>query len=149
MNEEDRNAADDWIRDNMPDPAECSLEDNEEEGDTQSYFFLRYRDSAIVVYKVAVKDGKVYHGQSSQEKPDAERWLVKPKAYGSRSRPSLHLERVAGERTVFRLGEEINGRDWRFQARRLETGVKNCRLPVVSDPVSPSNEVAAGCRRLL
>ncbi len=59
MNEKDRNAADDWIRDNMPDPAECSLDDNEEQGDTQSYFFLRYRDSATVVYKFAVKDGKV------------------------------------------------------------------------------------------
>ncbi len=89
--------------------------------------FLRLRDSATVVYKVAVKDGKVYHGESSQEEPDEQRWLVKPKAYGSRSRPSLHLERVAGERTVFRLERGINGRDWRFQARRLETGA----LPMV------------------
>ena len=55
MNERDRNAADDWIRDNMPDPAEYSLEDSEEQRDTQSYFFLRYRDSATVVYKFAVK----------------------------------------------------------------------------------------------
>lgn len=49
-----------------------------------------------------------------------------------RSRPSLHPERVAGEadeRTVFRLERGINGRDWRFQARRLETGIKNRRLP--------------------
>ncbi len=58
MNERDREAADDWMRDHLPDPDECSLEDNEEEGSTQSYFFLRYRDSATVVYKVSVEDGK-------------------------------------------------------------------------------------------
>ena len=84
MNEEDRNAADDWIRDNMPDLDQYSLEDSEEQGETQSYFFLRYRDSATVVYKVAVKDGKVtrlevYHGEGSQEEPDEQQWLVKPK----------------------------------------------------------------------
>ena len=56
MNERDRQAADDWMRDHLPDAAEYSLEDNEEEGATQSYFFLRHRDSATVVYKVAVKD---------------------------------------------------------------------------------------------
>ena len=85
MNEKDRNAADDWIRDKMPDPADCSLEDNEEQGDTQSYFFLRLRDSATVVYKVAVKDGivtsvlqEVYHGEGNQEEPDEQRWFVKP-----------------------------------------------------------------------
>ena len=85
MNERDREAADDWIRDNMPDPDEYSLEDSEEERALQKYFFLRYRDSATVVYKVAVKDGKVtsvlqevYHGESSQEEPDERRWLVKP-----------------------------------------------------------------------
>ncbi len=77
MNEKDCNAADDWIRDNMPDPAEYSFEDTEETGTTESYFFLRYRDSATVVYKVAVTDRKVtsvglevYHGESSQEEPD-------------------------------------------------------------------------------
>ncbi len=63
-------------------------------------------------------------GASSHEEPDEQRWLVKPKAYGSRNRPTLHLERVAGERTVFRFEREINRRDWRFQARRLETGIK-------------------------
>ena len=35
-----------------------TLEDNEGEGSTQKYFFLRYLDSATVVYKVAVKNGK-------------------------------------------------------------------------------------------
>ncbi len=57
----------------MPDPAEYSFEDTEEAGSTESYFFLRYRDSATVVYKVAVKDGKVssvlqevYHGEGNQ-----------------------------------------------------------------------------------
>ena len=57
MNERDRAAADDWMRD-MPDPDQYSLEDSEDEGDTQKYFFLRQSDSATVVYKVAVKDGK-------------------------------------------------------------------------------------------
>ncbi len=49
MNERDREAADDWMRDHMPDPEECSLEDNEEQRDTLSYFFLRVRASATVV----------------------------------------------------------------------------------------------------
>ena len=77
MNERDRAATDDWIRDNMPDPAEYSFEDSEDAGSTECYFFLRLRDSATVVYKVAVKDGKVssvlqevYHGEGSQEEPD-------------------------------------------------------------------------------
>ncbi len=66
-------------------PSAVSLEDGEEAGSTESYVFLRYRDSATVVYKVAVKDGKissvlqeVYHGESSEEEPDEQRWLVKP-----------------------------------------------------------------------
>ncbi len=54
MDERDRAAADDWMRDHLPDAAEYSLEDSEEQGDTQSYFFLRLRDSASVVYKVGV-----------------------------------------------------------------------------------------------
>ena len=62
MNEQDRQAADDWMRSDLPDPNECSLEDNEEQGDTQSYFFLRLRDSASVVYKVAVNDGRRMDG---------------------------------------------------------------------------------------
>ena len=49
MDENRRNAADDWIHDNMPDPDEYSLEDNEEEEDTQSYLFLS--SSAAVVCK--------------------------------------------------------------------------------------------------
>ena len=57
MNEKDREAADNWMRDHLPDPDDYSLEDNEEGGSTESYFFLRLRDSATVVYKVAVKDG--------------------------------------------------------------------------------------------
>ena len=53
MNERDRAAADDWMRDHLPDPDECALEDSEEEaGTTENYFFLRYRDSVTVVYKV-------------------------------------------------------------------------------------------------
>ena len=85
MNERDRAAADDWIRDNVPDPEEYSFEDTEEACSTESYFFLRYRDSATIVYEVAVKDGKVssvlqevYHGEGSEEEPDERQWLVKP-----------------------------------------------------------------------
>ena len=54
-------------RTTLPDPDHCSLEDNEEEGDTQSYFFLRHRDSATVVYKVAV-------GLSTLAWPPVDRW---------------------------------------------------------------------------
>ena len=59
MNERDREAADDWMRDHLPDPAQFELQDSEEAGSTESYFFLRLRSSATVVYKVAVNDGKV------------------------------------------------------------------------------------------
>ena len=63
----------DWMRDHLPDPDECCLEDTEEEGNTQSYLFLRHSDSATVVCKVAVKL-EVYHDESSQEEPNEERW---------------------------------------------------------------------------
>ena len=59
MNEKDREAADDWMRDHLPDPDEYSLEDTEEAGSTERYFFLRLRDSATAVYEIAVKDGNV------------------------------------------------------------------------------------------
>ena len=59
LNERDRKAADEWIREHLPDPDEYSLEDTEEAGSTESYFFLRNLDSATIVYKVAVKDGIV------------------------------------------------------------------------------------------
>ncbi len=62
MNERNRNTADDWMRDHLPDPDEYSLEENEEAGDTQNYFFLRYRDSATVVYQVAVTHGRRMDG---------------------------------------------------------------------------------------
>ena len=86
MIERDREAADDWMRDHLPDAAEYSLEDSEEAGSTEIYFFLRHQDSATVVFKIAVFDGKVnsvlqeiYHGESRQQKPDDKRWIVKPK----------------------------------------------------------------------
>ena len=44
MNERDRAAADDWMRDNMPNHGEYSHEDIEADGDTQQYFFLRLRE---------------------------------------------------------------------------------------------------------
>ncbi len=70
MNERNRNTADDWMRDHLPDPDEYSLEENEEAGDTQKYFFLRYRDSATVVYKVTVEDGRRANGFTVALKSD-------------------------------------------------------------------------------
>jgi hypothetical protein len=85
LNEQDRAAADDWMRDHLPDPDEFELHDSEEAGSTESYFFLRHRDSASVVYKVAVQDGivtsvlqEIYYGESSQEEPDERKWLIEP-----------------------------------------------------------------------
>ena len=80
LNERDRDAADDWMRDHSPDPDECSLEDSEDKGNVQSYFFLRCRDSAtrdreptngaadgnrVSVVVVRVEFRSVLHGQSS------------------------------------------------------------------------------------
>ena len=48
MDERDTEAADDWMREHMPDPDHFSFEDNEEEGDTQKYFFLRHRDTCYL-----------------------------------------------------------------------------------------------------
>ncbi len=62
MNERDKAAADDWMRGHLPDPDECSLEDSEEVGSTECYFFLRLCDSATVVYKVVVTDGRRMDG---------------------------------------------------------------------------------------
>ena len=50
------------MRDHLPNPDEYSLEDSEEEGGLQNYFFLRHRDSATVVYNVAVTDGRRMDG---------------------------------------------------------------------------------------
>ncbi len=83
MIERDREAADDWIRYHLPDLHGYSLEDSEEEGDTQKHFFLRFRDSATVVYRVAAKSDKVtsvlqevYHGEGQ---PGEQRRLLEPK----------------------------------------------------------------------
>ena len=97
MKERDRDAADDWMRDHLPDPDDFSLEDNEERrsSNEQLYFFLRYSDSATVVYRVAVKDGKVrsvkmevYEDEYDAENPKEERWIVKPqgRSRGSKER---------------------------------------------------------------
>ena len=92
MNERDRDAADDWMRDHLPDPDEYSLEDNEERRSEQRYFFLRYSDSAMVVYRVRVKGGRVvsvkqevYADEVFEGKAKEERWIVRPE---SRSRGS-------------------------------------------------------------
>ncbi|MBI4586227.1 MAG: hypothetical protein HY717_19625 [Planctomycetes bacterium] len=95
MKERDRDAADDWMRDHMPDPDKYSLEDNEERrsSNEQRYFFLRYSDSATVVYRVAVKVGKVksvkmevYDDEYDAENPKEERWIVRPKGRGRRTK---------------------------------------------------------------
>jgi len=59
MKDRDRDAADDWMRDHMPSEDECSLEDNDERGCEQRYYFLRGRDSAMVVFRIRVKGGRV------------------------------------------------------------------------------------------
>ncbi len=41
MNERDRDAADDWMRDHMPDPDEFSLEDNEERSNVAKFVMWR------------------------------------------------------------------------------------------------------------
>ena len=68
--------------------------EGKEERDTQSYFFLRYGDSATVVYKVAVKDDKVYHGEGSQEIQNRSR------CFHQRSGSSL-TRRAAGVTSTF------------------------------------------------
>ena len=47
MNDRDRDAAGDWMRERMPSEDEFSLEDNDERGCEQRYYFLRGRDSAM------------------------------------------------------------------------------------------------------
>ena len=47
MNERDRKAADDWMREHTPDPDEYSHEDSEEAGCTEHYFFLRISTGAL------------------------------------------------------------------------------------------------------
>jgi hypothetical protein len=59
MNDRDRDAADDWMREHMPSEDEFSLEDNDERGCEQRYYFLRGRDSAMVVYRIRGKGGRV------------------------------------------------------------------------------------------
>jgi hypothetical protein len=87
MNDRDRDAADAWMLDHLLDPDKFSLEDNEERRDEQRYSFLRYRDSAMVVYRVKVKGGtvvsvkkEVYVDEDIQGTPEEERWIVKRQA---------------------------------------------------------------------
>ena len=44
MKDRDRDAADDWMKDYLPDPDEYSLEDNEERRYEQRFFFPRDSD---------------------------------------------------------------------------------------------------------
>ncbi len=105
LNERDRKAADEWIREHLPDPDEYSLEDTEEAGSTESYFFLRYRDSATVVHKVAVKDGKV--SSVVNRFPDnaiRRPFPLRPRRH--RPDPPLAEVQVAEQERLLELGEQ-------------------------------------------
>ena len=85
MKDRDRDAADDWMRDHMPDPDQFSLEDNDERGCEQRYYFLRGRDSAMVVFRIRVKGGRVvsvieevFIDEDVEGEPTEERWIVRP-----------------------------------------------------------------------
>ena len=106
LKENDREAADDWIRDHMPDPAEYSLEDSEEAGSTESYYFLRHRDSATVVYKVAVKDGDRHLSQIGGlpwRKPPSR---TRRATLGSSSRKWVLKQPLSSSLAFFALGHE-------------------------------------------
>ncbi len=67
MNERDITAADDWMRDHLPDAAEYSLEDSEEAGSTESYFFLRVLPGRLQNSQHTVVDGA--RGEASDYSP--------------------------------------------------------------------------------
>ena len=122
MNERERNAADDWIPDNMPDPEEYSFEDTEEAGSAEHYFFLRYRDSATVVYKVVVTDGRRMDGFAVVLKSDpALRQTEASVAQLDLSAAFRRLEEVipspAGERKSLDLRRLLKA--WRFLLLRI------------------------------
>ena len=50
------------------------------------------------------------------------------------------------DRSFFQFGKKINGRDWRFQARRLQAVIKDRRLSVVSRSVRCSDRVVGFVR---
>ena len=102
MNDRDRDAADDWMRDHMPSEDEFSLEDNDERGCEERFYFLRSRDSSMVVYRIRVKGGCVVSVKQEvfidedvfEGNPQEERWIVRPEgekepSQGSSRRPSL------------------------------------------------------------
>ena len=110
MNERDKETADDWMREHIPGPDEYSLEDDKEEGNTQKYFFLRYRDSATVVYKVAVRDGKV----SSVVNRFPDNAIRRPfplRPRHQRPDPPLAEVQVAEEERLLHLGPVPDGVD--------------------------------------
>ena len=61
--------------------------------------------------------------------------------------PECNLDLRLDERTVLRFGREINGGDWRFEARRLETGIRNRRFSRVSRSEKRSERVGGGIRQ--
>ncbi len=59
MKGRDRDAADDSMREHIPSEDECSLEHNDERRCEQQFCILRSRDSAMVIYQIRVKGGRV------------------------------------------------------------------------------------------
>ena len=94
MNDRDRDAADDWMREHMPDPDQFSLEDNDERGCELRYYFLRNRDSAMVVFRIRVKGGRVVSVREEvfvdedifEGSPQEERWIVRPEGGKGRAK---------------------------------------------------------------
>ena len=94
MKDRDRDAADDWMREHMPSEEECSLEDNDERGCEQRFYFLRGRDNAMVVYRIRVKGGRVVSVKQEvfidedvfEGRPQEERWIVRPEGGKSRAK---------------------------------------------------------------
>ena len=84
MNEKEREAADDWLRGHLPEPEECSLEDDKEDGDTLSYFFLRYRDSALLPADMFSALARHLHGD--WDDVDDEDWEANEVALVERAR---------------------------------------------------------------
>ena len=93
MKDRDRDTADDWMREHMPSEDEYSLEDNDERGCEERFYFLRGQDSAMVVYRIRVKGGRVVSAKQEvfidedvEGEPTEERWIVRPEGGKSRAK---------------------------------------------------------------
>ena len=84
----------DWMREHMPSEDEFSLEDNDERGCEQRFNFFRGRDSAMVIYRIRVKGGRVVSVKQEvfidedvfEGNPQEERWIVRPEGGKSRAK---------------------------------------------------------------